>query len=290
MNSPDNSQQETVRPDLLLSNFSLEMTAKDSEALADAAPLLPPGTPVSITYLPGETSAARVAAARLVRQLGFLPIPHISARRLTSQVELDDCLGDLAREAGLDRCFVVAGDCDPKGPFSDALDIIRSGRLSSFGVVRVGIAGYPEGHPAIPNDILWRALSDKHQLLLELGHEPIITTQFAFDIDAMLTWVEEVRSRGITSTIRLGVPGPASVKLLLRFAARCGVGASAKVLRKYGISITQLLKVAVPDRMIQELAASFDLAVHGDLRIHFYPFGGLRNMAEWAGNFVRPAK
>src|SRR3546814_12692095 len=75
-------------------------------------------------------------------------------------------------------------------------------------------------------------------------------TQFAFDYEAMLTWVEQVRNEGFDAPIRLGVPGPTSVKRLLSFAARCGVGASASVMKKYGFSITQLLTTAGPDKLV----------------------------------------
>jgi methylenetetrahydrofolate reductase (NADPH) len=40
--------------------------------------------------------------------------------------------------------------------------------------------------------------------------------------------------------VRLGIPGPAGIKTLMRFASGCGVGASTAVLAKYGISIGKL--------------------------------------------------
>lgn len=169
----------------------------------------------------------------------------------------------------------------PEGPFEDALSVIRTGRLAVHGIRRVGIAGYPEGHPDIPAHLLWRALKEKYALLREMGHEPIVTTQFAFDAKALLEWVEAVRQNGIDCPIRLGVPGPATVRALLRFAARCGVGASRKVLRTYGISITQLMNVSGPDRLKEALTAQLDPARHGEARIHIYPFGRLARTAEW---------
>lgn len=272
----------------LITGFSLEVTAAGAASVREAATRLPPGTPVSITYLPGETSEARKAAAALIRSLRFLPVPHVSARRLTSREELDDYLSGLARGAGLDRALVVAGDCRPMGPFEDALAVIRLGLLAEYGVRRVGIAGYPEGHPDIPGDRLWLALTEKHRLLVALGHEPIITTQFTFDAEAMVNWVEAARDRGIESTIRLGIPGPATVQSLLRFASRCGVGASAKVMRKYGLSLTRLMNVAGPDRLVEDLAQRLDPARHGDVQIHLYPFGGLERAVEWAARQIEP--
>ena len=61
------------------------------------------------------------------------------------------------------------------------------------------------------------------------------------DPDAFMRWLIEVRQRGIDAPVRIGIPGPTSIKALLKFAARCGVEASASVMSKYGISIANLL-------------------------------------------------
>jgi methylenetetrahydrofolate reductase (NADPH) len=115
-----------------LNNYSIEMTAKDVPQLEAAADIIPQGTKIPVTFLPGETFEMRIAAAKRVRELGFLPIPHISARRLQSQSELESYLDSLQREVGTDHAFVVAGDPpQPLGPFEDALSIIRSGLLAT---------------------------------------------------------------------------------------------------------------------------------------------------------------
>ncbi len=146
----------------LLNNYSIEMTAKDVAHLEQAADVIPKGTKIPVTFLPGETFEMRIAAAKRVKELGFLPIPHISARRLSSQEELEGYLAGLQREVGTDHAFVVAGDPpQPMGPYEDALSIIRSGLLAKYGIKRVGISGYPEGHPEIGNEKLWQAMRDK---------------------------------------------------------------------------------------------------------------------------------
>ncbi len=80
----------------LLNNYSIEMTAKDVPHLEAAADIIPQGTKIPVTFLPGETFEMRIAAAKRVRDLGFLPIPHISARRLQSREELESFLGSPA--------------------------------------------------------------------------------------------------------------------------------------------------------------------------------------------------
>ncbi|ATE63628.1 methylenetetrahydrofolate reductase [Rhizorhabdus dicambivorans] len=266
----------------LVRSFSLEMTAKDIDSLSEAAPLIPAGTPISVTYLPGEEMPARVAAAKAVKALGFVPVPHISARRVLSRDDLADFLAILDDQVGIERAFVIAGDPPaPMGPFEDALAVIRSGMLDAAGIRTVGISGYPEGHPDIDKPKLARAMQDKLAALAEQGKEAEIMTQFAFDADAILVWLERIRQDGVVAPVRLGVPGPASVKKLVRFAARCGVGASAKVMLKYGTSITKLFNTAGPERLIEDLAARLDPARHGQVMLHFYPFGALLDTARF---------
>lgn len=271
----------------LLNDFSLEMTAKDIEQLDEAARFLPANTTISITFLPGESFASRVDAAARVAALGFKPVPHLSARRLTSLGELEGFLDALAGRFNLRQVFVVAGDLPaPSGPFDDALSIIQSGLLERYGVRHVGIAGYPEGHPDIDKAKLQQALLDKSKALAERGLDTSIMTQFAFDSAPILAWLKDIRGLGITAPVRIGVAGPAGIKTLLRFAARCGVGASASVMKKYGLSITQLIGTAGPDAILAELQAGLT-AQHGTAMLHFYPFGGLAKTAKWVQDYTQ---
>jgi len=278
----------TAEDGSIIDNYSMEMTAKDMESLREASGAIPKKTAISVTFLPGEDMAARIAAATLVKSLGFTPVPHISARRLLSHEDLTTFLSRLQTEVGVERAFVVAGDPPtPLGPFEDALAVIRTGELAEIGVRKVGISGYPEGHPDIPDDKLWNALSTKHLALTELGHGVEIMTQFAFDSAPVLRWMERVRQDAkIAATVRIGLPGPASVKTLLRFAGRCGVGATASVMAKYGVSITQLLNTAGPSALIDEFLEHLNPRIHGDVRFHFYPFGGLKKTVDWIHDFT----
>ncbi|HEX7759336.1 MAG TPA: methylenetetrahydrofolate reductase [Caulobacteraceae bacterium] len=272
----------------LLRDSSLEMNARDIDKLEEAAHLILPGTQISITFLPNEDFADRVRAAATVRRLGFLPTPHISARRMKSASEFESFLADLASEAELDRVFVVAGDPPrSEGPYEDALAVIRTGLLGKYGVTHVGVAGYPEGHPDIPRPKLWQALHDKQAVLKDLGHAVSIMTQFGFDADPILDWLAQLRRDGVQAPVRVGVAGPTSVKALLRFAARCGVGTSAKVMAKYGMSITRLLSTAGPDPIVNDMALGLDPDIHGQVLLHLYPFGGFLKTAEWAPAFRR---
>ena len=270
----------------MVDGYSLEMTAKEIEGLKEAAPLIKPATQIAITFLPGEEMSQRVEAAKLVRELGFEPIVHLSARRFTSRAELEQYLADITREAGVKRVFIIAGDPpEPEGPFEDSLQVIETGLLEKYGIDIVGIGGHPEGHPNVSKPDLWVWMEKKIAALRERGIVPLVVTQFAFDDDAIIAWVKEMRSRGIEVPVRLGVPGPAGIKRLLGFAKRCGVGASASVMKKYGISLTNLIGTAGPDKLVAALDKGLS-EEHGRVRLHFYPFGALTASAQWINDYA----
>lgn len=272
---------ETLSDDLL-DGYSLEITAKDVPALREAAPMIAPQTPIAVTFLPGEEMSARIAAVKAVRELGFEPMPHVSARRLTSVDVFEDMIKQVTAESGVKRLFVIAGDPPtPEGPFEDSLQVIKTGVLEQNGIKAIGIAGHPEGHPNVSKEDLWVWMENKIAEIRQRDMLPIIVTQFGFSADPFLEWLEEMRARGIDSPVRIGVPGPAGIKRLLGFAARCGVGASASVMAKYGVSLTNLIGSAGPNKLVGALKDGFDFEKHGRVRLHFYPFGGLSKTVEW---------
>lgn len=273
----------------LLSDYSLEMTGKDIESLREAAPLIPRGTRINVTFLGNEDLDMRVAAAKEVRDLGFVPVPHLSARRLTSETELRDFLDALQQVDAQAQVFVVGGDpATPEGPYEDSLSVIRTGILPEYGVAEVGIAGYPEGHPDISDNDLWTHLADKSAALAEQSLEQVVISQFAFDADRVTAWIQEVRALGIDSAVRVGTPGPAGIKRLLGFARRFGVGTSASIVKKYGFSLTNLLGTAGPDKFLDAFARDVDAQPGlGKVKAHFYTFGGLRATAEWIDDYTR---
>lgn len=270
----------------MVDGYSLEMTAKETKGLREAAPLIRPGTQVAVTFLPGEEIEQRVEAAVLVRELGFEPIVHLSARRITSEDELDKYLADITTKAGVKRVFIIAGDPpEAEGPYSDSLQIIETGLLEKHGIEIVGIGGHPEGHPNNTKDELWDWMERKVAAIRAHGMTPLVVTQFAFDDDAIVAWLAEMRTRGIDVPVRLGVPGPAGIKRLLGFARRCGVGVSANVMKKYGVSVTNLLGSSGPDKLVDSLDAKLNQEAHGRVRLHLYPFGALTASSEWINKY-----
>lgn len=261
--------------------YSLEVSARDISALAATASRIPPGSTISIPYLPGQDNDARLAAARAVRALGLEPMPHLSARRIASLTELDSFVRRAVAEAGVERCFVIAGDPPtPLGPFPDSTSLIETGVFERAGIQVVGVGGHPEGHPVMSATDRWNVLERKCHGIGMRGMTPLIVTQFGFDADIVLTWLKTLRERGIEHPVRVGVPGPAGIAVLARYAALCGVSACASMWSKYGISLGKLFGTAGPDVFVDRLAAGLTQA-HGNVSLHFFPFGGIAQSVKW---------
>lgn len=268
-------------PSIITEGYSLEMTAKDRPALREAAPLIAPETPIAITFLASEDMDARIAAATEVRAFGFEPMPHLSARRIASHDELAEMVQRCVSEAGARRFFLVAGDPPvPAGPFADTMALLATGLFEQCGVQAIGIAGHPESHPAMDEAARWAVLEAKRAEISRRGMATLIVTQFGFDAEPFLKWLRQLRERGIDCPVRIGIPGPAGIKTLLRYAAHCGVGASAAVMARYGVSLGRLLGSAGPDTLVDDFASGLK-PEHGPVRLHFYPFGGLSRTVEW---------
>ncbi|HEX7162325.1 MAG TPA: hypothetical protein VF223_13945 [Trebonia sp.] len=232
------------------------MTGRLGE-LAPARAVIPPGTRVHVGFTGGQDLTGRASTVRAVKRSGFVPVPVIAARRLRSEAMLREYLDTLQAADASGSVFVVAG--------------------------------HPGGHPAADDKVPWSALAGKAAALEQRGLGGSVVTQFGFDPELVLVWVAGVRERDISLPVRVGVPGPASTRLLLSYASRCGVSVSAPVAREYGLSRSGPAATAAPDRFIRALASGYDPRVHGEMKLHFNPFGGFRATAEWATQFRRSA-
>ncbi|MBO0837454.1 MAG: hypothetical protein J2P28_18365 [Actinobacteria bacterium] len=51
------------------------------------------------------------------------------------------------------------------------------------------------------------------------------------------------------------------------------------------VSLADPAATAAPDRFIRALASGYDARVHGEMKLHFNPFGGFTATAEWVSQF-----
>jgi len=260
---------------------SFETTRPSDADLAALMAAAAPGAAIYISALPGRPPQEQIAIARRLRARGFEPVPHLAARNFASAMELDEYLAQMVDEAGVRRLLVIGGDRDePAGHFHHAIEVIESGLPQSRGIREIGIAGYPEGHPRVAPVEIARALAAKIEAAAATGLGVHIVTQFAFAPEPIVTFITRLRDIGIEQPVRIGVAGPASVATLLRFAAICGVAASARALARNAGLAKHLFGATAPDAIIRALAAT--RGGLGDVAPHFFTFGGLGATARWA--------
>lgn len=281
MNSPIQGKGMGDNVQRLIRDFSIEALPKDVQKLGDLANHLPRGTRVYVAYTSGST-AEIVAAAETLHRQGMDPVPHVPARRFGSYAELRDFLSALTSRAGVRKLLLVGGDTTrPTGPYTAALDVLRTGMLEGHGIRSVGFAGHPEGHPTVSREVLRAALIDKCQYAERAGLDVWVTTQFLFDTKRLFTWHADFVAKTVpTIAVDVGLPGLAKMSTLLRFARDCGVGASLGMLTRHAGRAFMLATAFAPDEALGELAAG--MTGRPVFRsVHFYPFGSFERTAAW---------
>ena len=268
------------RAAVLIGESSIELSPRDELAGDALRTLLDPGRTVFVNHPPSVTHHDIVAACVRLHRAGFVPVPHVAARRLASYTQASDFLHRAVGEAGVESVLIIGGDDSPAGPFRASLDLMATGVVERHGIKGVAFAGYPEGHPAIDVRTLDAALQAKVALARQRGLDVSLVTQFGFEAGPIVRWVASLRAQGIMCPVRIGVAGPARVATLAKFAIRCGIGASLRALARGHTAFARILVEAGPDALIAELVADEDAAmpVAG---LHVFTFGGVRRTVQW---------
>jgi methylenetetrahydrofolate reductase (NADPH) len=195
--------------------------------------------------------------------------------------ELDNYLGSLVERAGVSEILVIGGDlAEPRGPYASALDVISSGVPAKHGIRRIGIAGYPDGHPNIDSTVLRQALAAKLAACRTAAIDPYIVTQFSFQAESIINWCCAIHEEHPGLPIHAGIPGPAKLRTLLRYARICGVQSSAKKLlaqKKIGF---ELLRRAAPWGQMEAIG-QYRLETGRPLSAHVFTFGGISETVSW---------
>jgi methylenetetrahydrofolate reductase (NADPH) len=261
---------------------SFETTHPSAADLDALAARWPAGTPVYVSAVASRPTSEQIATATRLRGLGFTVVPHLAARNFATTVELDDWLARMTQDAGVRRVLVVGGDREtPAGLFHHAVEAIDSGLLQARGISDIDIAGYPDGHARIAVIELERALADKIEAAEQTGLAVHIVTQFAFAAAPIVDWIRRLRDNGVEIPVRIGLAGPASLAALARFARICGVRSSLQGLARNAGLVRHMFGTAAPDALLRTLAGEAARGRLGDVRPHFYSFGGLAGTARW---------
>jgi methylenetetrahydrofolate reductase (NADPH) len=277
----------------MLRGYSIELNPRDSKAVESAQSRLTPGTEVFLTWIPGSDPMDLVAAAANLRRAGLIPFPHIGARHVESTSQLSRLITRLSSEAGVDRVLIIGGDRHkPAGPFDSSLAVMQSGLLQQAGITEIAVAGFPQGNPHIPEATLAEALAAKVCYARSAGLQISIVTQFCFEAAAIVAWVGHVRTMGIDIPVRIGLAGPSGLLTLTRYALRCGVGTSLRVVTE-NPSFAKLLVEKGPEPVVQDLAvatgAGRGKSPLGITGLHFFVFGGFNKTVDWIESYPLPS-
>lgn len=262
---------------------SIEASAKQVLSTDGLGSLFPAGTWVYLTDVGVDPLETLVAAATKLSACGYVPVPHIPARRIKSHDALDLRINRLVSEAGVDNVLLIAGEADQQlGPYSASIEILHSDILNKHGIRKIGIAGHPEGNATISEEIVQSSLLEKAAYAANTDADMRIVTQFGFDADRFIAWADRLPEQGIGLPVHMGMAGPAKMTTLIKYAAICGVGASMSFLRRRGSALAALAMGFDPDPI---LLAMEDHMVQNPFTpikaVHVFPFGGLKKTANW---------
>jgi methylenetetrahydrofolate reductase (NADPH) len=263
-------------------NVSLVAKRPSPRHVGSIIRIIPAGTQIYLSADAHRPCYLASDGAQKLAASGFRPVPHVAVRMFPDLAGLDHFLGTLSR-VGVERLFVIAGDIDkPAGALKSCLALFESDLLQKHGIVEVGIAGYPEGHPLLAQDVLERCLAGKIAAVESRGLSVHVATQFCFSPRRIAEWIQAVRERGFDHQIKIGVPGPSTVSSLLAYAATCGVVVSEAQLRK---DMTDAeADLWTPHRLLEGLGERFNKQSPGQIGLNFFAFGGLLSSARWIAN------
>jgi methylenetetrahydrofolate reductase (NADPH) len=261
------------------------VTPKQVDRLQALRGVIEEGSGIYITAIPGSPQADLVDASERIAEHGFRPIPHIAARSFRDLDEVGSLLSSLRGRAGVTEVLVIAGS-QPRatGSVDSSIEIFQSGLLEEHGVTRVGVAGHPEGHPAVGATELAEAIEAKNRFAAESGLDTYIVTQFCFAAEPYIRFERALRAAGNRLQVMPGVPGVTSMQTLVKYGISCGIGPSLRVLRRQARGLSSLLspRSYTPDRLIAGLAEAVAADPESKLgSVHFYPFGGLEATVAW---------
>jgi methylenetetrahydrofolate reductase (NADPH) len=262
---------------------STEIASHDEALVGDLRAVLPAGTTVYIAHTPKAQLADVVRLALRVQGSGLRACPHIVARRIADEESLRAALKQLSA-VGVDRVLLVAGDRpQPLGKFSSTLEIIDSGATVDCGIRSVGVAGHPEGHPAIAAPLLWEALAHKQAFARRTHTSLHIVSQFGFNPLAIREFGAALTRRAIDLPVHVGIAGPAPLTKLIKYAMACGIGASLGALMRNTTALSGMARMATSaDEMLLSVVRGRALARHSNLvQPHFFAFGGVLATARW---------
>ncbi|HIN21746.1 MAG TPA: methylenetetrahydrofolate reductase [Rhodospirillales bacterium] len=201
-------------------------TEKANETLWNSIQRLSPLKPsyVSVTYGAGGSTRERTHATvyRLRHETDLEPAAHLTCVGATT-----DEIDDIARSywnAGVKHIVALRGDpAEGGGPYQPhpggyayASDLVAG--LKNIADFNISVAAYPETHPEATGA---EADLDNLKRKIDAGASEAIT-QFFFDTDVYLKFLERARAAGITVPIIPGILPVTNFTRVAEFSDKCG--------------------------------------------------------------------
>jgi methylenetetrahydrofolate reductase (NADPH) len=238
---------------------------------------LPRSAPVTVTCSTTHGIDRTLDVAEHLSVAGFVVVPHLAARMVSGRNHLEQILERL-ETANIHEAFVVGGDATvPAGDFREAADLLDALRSIPHSLDRIGVAGYPEGHPLVPEAALLEALRRKQP------DAHYVVTQLCFDSDALTHWIRSMRDAGITLPVVVGMPGRVARRKLAEVSLQVGVGTSLRYLARHRRQVAALARSPVydPTALAVAIAAHLDepdLLLRG---AHLFTFNQVGATESW---------
>ena len=266
----------------LIQNYSIETTPNVYAKYGQFIQLLPKDCDIYVTYLPDENMKNVIKTCRKLNDESFNAIPHLPARTIKNNEELEKYIGSLSEIAGSNKILVIGGGGVQKGDIESSIQVLKTDFLSKYNFKFVGLAGHPEGSPDISSAELDNAIIQKNDFIKNVDYKMHLVTQFFFEASTLIKWESHLNKLENKLEIHAGIPGPATLKTLIAYAKSCGIGNSIRFLSKQALNITKLASSKTPDKLIADLAEYKELNPSSKLaKLHFYAFGGIKKTSDW---------
>jgi methylenetetrahydrofolate reductase (NADPH) len=247
-----------------------EMEATLWDSIERLAPLEP--SFVSVTYGAGGSTRERTHAtvARIIKETSLKPAAHLTCVAATKE-QVDEVIRDYW-SAGVRHIVALRGDPvggvgtkyeSHPGGYEGSPELVAG--IKAIGDFEVSVSAYPERHPESPSldtDI------DMLKRKVDAGATRAIT-QFFFDNDVYLRYLDRVRAAGVTIPIVPGIVPVQNFKQTAGFAARTGASVPDWLARRFeGLENDPATRKLIAAAVAAEQA--LDLVDRGVTEFHFY--------------------
>jgi len=254
--------------------FSPPKTPEAEESLWQAIRRLEPLDPefVSVTYGAGGSTRDRThrTVLRMLKETRLKPAAHLTCVE-ASRGEVDEVISDYWN-AGIRHIVALRGD--PPGQIGGAYSPRADGYanateltagIRAIGDFEVSVGLYPHVHPESPgidHDI------DVLKAKIDAGATRAIT-QFFYDIEGFLRFMDRVRAAGVTIPVSLGIMPVTNFKGLRKMARPIGIQVPAWLANLFeGLDNDPETRRLIAGSVATEMCAR--LAEEGFADFHFY--------------------